>query len=300
MISPPGRTQETQGKNQTGFFLRVRCVLSGGALTLCAGALALLTVSCAPSLMKLPTGPGAAASDAVDVLNEASRMCRVQSMSAEVGVRGKVNGQRLRARLLVGVARPASARIEALAPFGAPAFVLSSAGDVATLLLPRDNRVLEHRHVDEILAALTGVPLSAEELRMTLSGCWSSDVVAMRAIAYGAEWRKIIVQPDHGLWLHREDTNAPWRVVAVMRNIEHSGRRWGVQYGAFQNDIPRSIHIASADSEAAGTYELDLSLSQVETNVPLGADVFRVQMPRSAEPITLDELRHARPGVREN
>jgi len=250
--------------------------------------------------MKLPTGPGAPASDAVDVLNEASRTCRVQSMSAEVGVSGKVNGQRLRARLLVGVAAPASARIEAPAPFGAPAFVLASVGDAATLLLPRDNRFVEHRTLDEILAALTGVPLSADELRMTLSGCWSSNVVAVRAIAFGADWRRIIVEPDHGLWLHREDGNAMWRVVAVTRNIEHSGRRWGAQYRDFQSDIPRSIHIASADSESAGTYELDLSLSQVETNVPLGADVFRVDVPRSAEPMTLDELRHARPGVREN
>jgi hypothetical protein len=34
--------------------------------------------------------------------------------------------------------------------------------------------------------------------------------------------------------------------------------------------------------------------------VPLGAEVFRVDIPRAAQPITLDELRHARPGIREN
>jgi hypothetical protein len=34
--------------------------------------------------------------------------------------------------------------------------------------------------------------------------------------------------------------------------------------------------------------------------VPLGADVFRVDVPATAQPITLEELRRARPGVRKN
>ena len=48
------------------------------------------------------------------------------------------------------------------------------------------------------------------------------------------------------------------------------------------------------------SFDLRLTLSQVEINVPLGADAFTVQIPRSARPISLDELRHARPGVRKN
>jgi len=43
-----------------------------------------------------------------------------------------------------------------------------------------------------------------------------------------------------------------------------------------------------------------LALSQVETNMTLGDEVFKIDVPRSAKPITLDELRHARPGVRKN
>ena len=259
------------------------------------------TVSCGAPLLKLPAGSGAPAADAAELLNNATKTCRgLHTMSAEVGVSGKVSGQRLRVRLLVGVAAPASARIEALAPFGAPAFILVSAREEATLLLPRDNRVLEHGRPDEVLAALTGVSLTAEELRMTLSGCWSSDVVVRRAFQHGADWREIDVEPDHSLWLHRENGTAPWRLVSVLRNIEHRGRRWGAQYREFQNDMPRSIRLVSADSESAGTYDLSLSLSQVETNVPLEADVFRVQVPPSAQPINLDELKRARPGVREN
>jgi alpha-ketoglutarate-dependent taurine dioxygenase len=43
-----------------------------------------------------------------------------------------------------------------------------------------------------------------------------------------------------------------------------------------------------------------LTLSQVELNTPLGPDVFRVQIPRDADPITIDELRRARPGLRKS
>jgi hypothetical protein len=59
--------------------------------------------------------------------------------------------------------------------------------------------------------------------------------------------------------------------------------------------LPRSIHFAGGQR-----FDLSLSVSQVSVNEPLGAAVFRVEIPQSADPITLDELRHARPGVREN
>ena len=60
------------------------------------------------------------------------------------------------------------------------------------------------------------------------------------------------------------------------------------------------ITSVAGDRDAAAAFDVTLALSQVETNVPLGDDVFKVDVPRSAKPITLDELRHARPGVREN
>jgi len=59
--------------------------------------------------------------------------------------------------------------------------------------------------------------------------------------------------------------------------------------------LPRAIHFAGGQR-----FDLSLALSQVSLNEPLGPEVFRVQIPPSAAPITLEELRHARPGVREN
>ena len=52
--------------------------------------------------------------------------------------------------------------------------------------------------------------------------------------------------------------------------------------------------------QGAGSFDLTLALSQVETNIALGTEVFKVDVPRTAQPITLEELRHARPGVRQN
>ena len=65
--------------------------------------------------------------------------------------------RRLRARLNAGLIAPAAAYLEAPAPFGAPLFVFSADADDATLLLPRDQRVLEHGRSSEVFEAITGV-----------------------------------------------------------------------------------------------------------------------------------------------
>jgi len=46
-------------------------------------------------------------------------------------------------------------------------------------------------------------------------------------------------------------------------------------------------------------FDLQLALSQVNVNVPLGADTFRVRVPDSARRITIDELRQSGPLARQ-
>ena len=247
--------------------------------------------------MKLPSGPGAPAPDAADALTQATTVCRgIRTLTAEVAASGKVSGQRFRASLLVGVASPAAARIEAVAPFGAPAFIFAARDDDTTLLLPRDERVLAHGKSEEVLEAVTGVTLSAADLRVILTGC-VPELTNPVGTAYGAEWR-IIVDVSSLTWLmlHRS-SGEPWQLVWATH------ARWEVEYRDQLNGMPRSIRVMSArgDDLAPGDFfDIRLALSQVETNVTLGDDVFRVDIPRTAQPITLDELRHARPGVREN
>ena len=245
--------------------------------------------------MKLPAGPGAPAADTVEALTQATAVCSgIRTLTAEVAVSGKVSGRRFRARLAVGVAAPASARLEAVAPFGPPIFILVATDDDATLLLPREERVLQHGRSADVLDAAAGVPLSAADLRAVLTGCPPA-VSRPEGRALGADWRLITDAAGDALYLHRAGAGQPWQLAAASR------RAWRVEYRDPLNGLPRAMRITSvAAADAGASFDLTLALSQVETNVPLGADVFRVDIPRAARPITLDELRHARPGVREN
>jgi hypothetical protein len=147
----------------------------------------LLTASCGAPLMKLPAGPGAPAPDAVEAFTEATAACRgVRTLTAEIAASGKVDGQRFRVRLSTGVAAPGSARVEAVAPFGPPIFILVADNDDATtLLLPRDDRVLRQGRSAEVLDAVAGVPISAADLRLVLTGC-ASQLLHPEGVALGA------------------------------------------------------------------------------------------------------------------
>jgi outer membrane lipoprotein-sorting protein len=260
----------------------------------CASAAA-----CAPKLMKLPEAGGPAASDGRDAFTDATAGCRdVRTLSAAVAVNGSVASQRVRGRLLVGVAAPGSARIEAVAPFGQPLFIFVTRARDATLLLPRDRRVLTHGAPDAVLEAIAGIPLDAEQLRRVLVACPAvPDVVSVRAPA--DDWRVVVDGPDE-TYLHRDPRTAPWQVAATLhRRSGPSG--WRTEYRDFQGGLPRTIRLVSLDSRR---FDLQLALSQVERNAVLGPEVFTVDVPADAAPITIDELREAgplaRPGVREN
>lgn len=257
---------------------------------------AMAAISCGAPLMKLPAGPGAPAPDAADALKQATAACSAfRTLTAEVAASGKVDGQRFRARLSVGVAAPASARLEAVSPFGPPVFILVAIDEDATLLLPRDERVLQHGRSADVLDAVAGVPLSAADLHAVLTGC-APPVSQPDGRALGADWRLITDAAGDALYLHRAGAGQPWQLAVVIR------RAWRVDYRDPLNGLPRTMRITGvAKPGAAGApFDLTLALSQVETNVPLAADVFRLDIPRAARPITLDELRHARPGVRED
>jgi hypothetical protein len=248
-----------------------------------------LAVSCGASLQKLPSGAGAPAPDAVAALAAATTACRqVSSLTAELAVSGRANGQRLRGRVLAGLAAPASVYLDAVAPFGASLFIYSAQQDDATLLLPRDGRVLRGGEPAAVLEAVTGVPLGAADLRMTLTGCLAAADGTGRQ--FGDAWRSV-TSADHEAWLHRISSQAQWTLVAVVHRP--AGKvGWRVDYADFQNDMPRTVRLLSDDPQR---FDLRLALSQVELNAPIGADVFAIKVPASTQPITLDELRGSGP-----
>jgi hypothetical protein len=203
-------------------------------------------------------------------------------------VTGSVNGQRLRARLFAGLAAPDAVRLEAVA-LGQPFFILVAHSAAATLLLQRDNRVLEQGPPDAVLEAVTGLPVATSALRAMLTGCTTApDWREARAL--GDDWR---VLPDGAgsAYLHRADRNAPWRLAAVAHR-DSTGAEWRVEYRDHVNGLPRDIRVRSADAKR---FDLHLRLSQIETNQELDPRTFQVQVPASADRITLKQLQDAGP-----
>lgn len=260
--------------------------LPGGMSALLA---ALLTASCGAARMKLPEGPAIPAADAADFLEQATATCRaVRTLTAEVAVRGSVGGRRIRARLLAGLEAPGSAYLEAPAPFGSPVFIFAARDRDATLLLARDRRVLQHADSAAVFEAIAGVPLDPSALRTTLTGC-AAGGGSDRGLQVGNDWR--ILPGGEERFLRRDRAGSPWRLVAV---VHHRGEEveWRAEYRDFLNDLPRSIRLISADRRR---FDLQLALSQVEINVPLGPETFIVRLPPAVAPVTLDELRQAGP-----
>jgi hypothetical protein len=240
--------------------------------------------------MTLPSGPGTPALDVAAAQGQATEACRrIQSLTAEIAVKGSVGGQRVRGHLIGGF-NPTATRLEAPAPFGAPLFIFVATGTDATLLLPRDGRVVEHGRPADLLEAVAGVPLTPSEMLSTLTGCHAPDRLdSPRAI--GDLWRTA-AGGGAKMYLHRDSPSAPWRIVSVFFPGEGQQWSWRADYDQFVNALPRVIRLVSAQS---GRFDLELSLSQVETNVELKPEVFRVDLPADAERITTEELKRAGP-----
>jgi hypothetical protein len=177
--------------------------------------------------------------------------------------------------------------LEAPAPFGAPLFVLAATGNDATLLLPRDRRVLEHGQPRQVLEAVAGVPLEPADLRVTLTGCDSGSPDVVNARAFGDSWR--MIPGSRELYLHRQHGAESWKLVSV---VQRGADGWRADYREFLNDLPRDISLVSLEP---GRFNLRLALSQVEVNVTLEPSTFRVTIPPGTEPLTLNELRTAGP-----
>jgi hypothetical protein len=253
------------------------------ALLACGLAAAL--AGCAPKLAALPSGPGTAFPEGARALAEATTQCTgVRTLTAEIGLSGHVGTQRLRGRLLAGFAAPDRARLEAPAPFGRPVFTLVMRGASATLVLHRDRRVLPSAPPADVVEALAGVRIGADDLRRALAGCGFDTGVPATSQSYPGDW--VVIGPPNGRrWLRR--VAGAWRLVASERD------HLEIRYDDFVLGRPQAVRLRSG--EAGVETDITLRLSQVETNVELGPEVFEVAIPDDAAPLTLDELRRSGP-----
>jgi hypothetical protein len=210
----------------------------------------------------------------------------VTTLQAELNLSGKAGRQTVRGRALAGFA-PGALRLEALAPFGSPAFILVADESRGTLLLPRDRRILQNVAPEDILNALIGVPLGPDDLRSVMSGCIKAKATAKSGRAFGPDWMSVDLDSGDTMYLHRvQGPPAGWRVVA--------GRYAGleIEYPLFAGEQPSQIVI----DRAVGNVALTITLSQVEVNGDLPRDqLVAVKIPPGLQPITLAELRDAGP-----
>jgi outer membrane biogenesis lipoprotein LolB len=248
--------------------------------------LGVLLSACAKPHLNLPADAGAPLPDFQQVHASVSTACKgVRTMTAELGLSGRAGDQRLRGRVVAGFERPAAMRLEGVAPFGAPAFILAARGGTAVLWLPRDGRVVRGAAAEEILGALTGVTLAAVDLQAILTGCVVAEPMATAGRLHANGWASVDLEGGATVYLQR--SGGGWAVRAARR------AGWQIEYPAWQGSFPASTRLQSL---APGPQvDLTATVSQLEVNVAVDAAAFTLTVPADARAMTIDDLRAAGP-----
>lgn len=255
-------------------------------LILGIGIWVLGVAACGPRRVSLPSDPGAPLPDFEQVHRQVAAPCSaVRTLTAELGLSGNAGGQRLRGRVVAGFERPASMRLEGVAPFGAPAFILATRDDTAVLVLPRDNRVLRGSPAGDILGALTGVALAPADLQAILTGCVVPASRATGGRLHATRWASIDLEGGATLFL--APVGRGWQLRAARR------AGWQLEYPAWQGMFPQTVRLR-ADAPAADV-DLTATVSQLETNIDVDAAAFTVTVPPGAQELTIEELRRNGP-----
>lgn len=249
------------------------------------GIACLALSGCAANRLTLPTDSGAPFPDFAAVHADLTRACSgVRTLTAELSLSGRAGEDKLRGRVHAGFERPSSMRLEGVAPFGPPAFILVTRGGDATLLLPRDERVVRGARADAILGALTGVSLAPADLQAILTGCVVPAPRATGGRVHANGWASIDLDGGAVVFLQRQGQT--WQLRAARRSP------WQVEYTTTGGALPSAVVLHADDPVRV---DLNASIGQIETNVDLDAAAFTVTVPASAQPLSLDALRASGP-----
>lgn len=245
--------------------------------------------------LRIPEGPSrpVEASDVAAPLGQATGMCRdVTTMTAEIGLSGRVGTLRMRGRVLAGFQRPGSLRLEAPAPFGAPVFVLAASADRAVILFPRDRRVLRDAAVADVIEALIGLRRNADDLLALLSGCLASGLEPEPGGSRRFDSGWMTVAFSGGVEGFLRSQRRRWQMAGGRTPVEgdREAPPWAIAYDQFAAGFPGRVRV-SRPSMADMTFRV----SQVEVNRPIDPAAFTLRIPPSAESISLDDLRRMGP-----
>jgi len=247
-------------------------------------AAAIATGACAARLPPRPSGQALPASDAVELFQRATSHCQgLRTLTLELALSGHAGDQRLRGRIIAGLERGGRARLEGLAPFGAPLFILAARDERATLLLPRDRRVLNGAAVADVIERLTGLPLGADDLRDALAGCLGAGGEVDEGRQWPGGWRAVSAAGGRTAYLREEAGR--WQLVAA------DGGRWRADYRTIVNGLPREVRLRTED----GAVDLVARVEQLEANTDIPPEAFDVTIPPDTSPMTLDDLRSVAP-----
>lgn len=244
--------------------------------------LAVLLSACAARVPPRPAGDAVPDPTAAAAFAAASASCAgLKTMTGELRLSGRAGGEKIRGTLLAGLAAPASIRLEAVAPFGAPVFILAGRDNRATLLFPRDDRVIADAGVAEIFGRLTGLDLGAHDLRLILTACLVEAAAPTNGRRWSDGWRAVTV--GDGVTAYLRDVGGRPAIVAADRGA------WRIDYSDHQNGIARTVRIRS------GEVDISAAITQLELNTAIDDRAFVVNVPAGAERLTVEHLKSVAP-----
>jgi hypothetical protein len=242
--------------------------------------------ACAPKAPLLPSGSGTPFPDYQAAYTQATSSCRgVKTITASMAMSGKAGTTKLRGGIDAGFEAPARARLEGRAPFGKPVFILVADSGRGTLVLPREDRVLQDAAPDQIVEALAGVRLGPDALRTAISGCGLSTGEPSGGSAFSNGWSAVSFA--NGTTYLRQFGGA-WQVVASTSGPVT------VTYADYGAGRPSTVRLR-AESQGRTSADLTLRLSDVSINTTLDPKTFAAELPEHPVPLTLEELRRAGP-----
>lgn len=256
-------------------------------------ALLAVTTACAARTPPRPAGAPLSDSSAVAAFATATALCKgFRSIEGELALSGRAGGERVRGRVLTGLESGGAVRLEGVAPFGAPFFILAGRAERATLVLPRERRVLRDTAVSAVLERLTGLALGADDLRLIVSGCLVDQATPGDGRRWpGSDWQAVTLAPERVAYLRTQQG----RPVVVAADYGP----WHVDYSGHQGGYPRVVRVRSAFAKAsadpAGAVDITARIEQLNVNTAINPLAWQVEVPSDADPMTLDELRSIAP-----
>ena len=264
---------------------------------LVALATVLALSACAARTPPRPAGTPGPDPTAIAAFTTATASCRgFRSLTGELSLSGRAAGERIRGRVIAGLESGGSVRLEGVAPFGPPIFILAGTGERATLLLPRERRVLTNTAVSAVLERLTGLALGADDLRLIVSGCLVDHAAPTEGRQWPGGWQAVTLAPDRVAYL-RLQQGQPVVVAADYGP-------WHLDYSEHLSGYPRVLRVrrlrqgvGAQGRDGEATTDVTARVGELEINTTINPLAFTLEVPADADPMTLDELRSVAPLV---